>query len=161
MEINNWKIFYHKIFKVIYKELIYSVQKLKKKNPNSYKSHYKTKLLASIQYVIKKDVPNNPTDPKYRLGHTLGEKHSHWRRVKNNMPPRYRMFFRFRTNYHRDANSDAIKCIIFVWFNDISNLRKKDSKTDVYNVFYALIKRGKIPDNWTELLEQSSDNFLL
>ncbi|MBF0390708.1 MAG: type II toxin-antitoxin system YhaV family toxin, partial [Desulfamplus sp.] len=83
---------------------------------------------------------------------TLDVKYSHWRRVKNNMPPRYRLFFRF---YSDTSVTQYGKCLIFAWFNDEFTLRKSGSKSDVYNVFKSLLANKTVPDNWEELLIQS------
>lgn len=58
-------------------------------------------------------IPHDPNAPEYRLGHTLGPEHTHWRRGKTG-GGRYRLFFRFR--------SDA-RLIVFAWLNDEESLR--------------------------------------
>lgn len=85
-----------------------------------------------------------------------GEKYRHWKRVKKRMPPRYRMFFRYHSDFIIKKGSPSEKCIIFVWFNDEFTLRKEGAKTDCYNVLLHFIKSGKIPDDWSSLLQQSN-----
>jgi toxin YhaV len=63
---------------------------------------------------------------------------------KNNLPPRYRLFFQFR--------SDA-KTIIYAWLNDEATLRKEGAKTDVYAVFESMLAKGKPPTTWDELIK--------
>lgn len=153
MIVNGWEILSTKLFNMLYENLVLSVKELRDKSPEEYKSHPKTKLLASIQRAIKTDVPENPDNPIFRLGKTLGSEYAHWRRVKNNMPPRYRMFFRFNSN--DSYNIQNCKYIIFAWFNDQFTLRKKGAKSDVYNVFKSLLVKKVIPDNWNELFAEA------
>ena len=152
MIINGWKILSIELFNKLYKELVLSVAKLRDKKRDDYKKHPKTKLLASIQRAIRENVPANPDNKIFRLGKTLDAQYSHWRRVKHDMPPRYRMFFRFHSNV---SKKEYGRCIIFVWFNNEFTLRKAGSKTDVYNVFKSLLINKTIPDNWNELLNKS------
>ncbi len=158
MKINNWEIFFHKFFSELYYNMIKDVAKIKEKNPETYKQNAKTKLLASIQFVIKKDVPIDPTHNKFRLGKTIGIEYKHWKRVKKNMPQRYRLFFRYHSNYKVKGISNSAKSIIYVWFNDQSSLRKKGDKNDCYNVFNKLLDGGKISDDWKKLLTESKQS---
>jgi len=151
MEVNQWNLLPTKIFKKKHESLILSVEKLRKKNPKNYQAHPKTKLLACIQNAIKKDVPEDPNHKKFSLGNTLGPKFTHWRRVKKKMPPRYRMFFQFRSKYVIKKGTNPGKWIIFAWFNDEDTLRKDGSRNDAYVVFKSLLLRNAIPDNWDKL----------
>ena len=45
---NGWQLFYFKLFKAALDELELTVTKLAKQDPTEYKSHPKTRLLASI-----------------------------------------------------------------------------------------------------------------
>lgn len=102
-----------------------------------------------------RDVPEDPANKDFNWGKTLGEKYRHWKRVRKRMPPRYRTFFRYHSDFVIRKGSSAEKCIIFVWFNDELTLRKEDAKTDCYNVLLRLIKRGTIPDDWNALFNLS------
>lgn len=123
------------------------VGELRNNDPEGYKSHPKTKLLASLQKVIKSDVPENILDKKFMLGKTLGKKHTVWRRVKRGLPPRYRLFFRFYSKEKR---------IIFVWLNDEGSIRKKGDKHDVYTVFKKMLDKGEIPQGYKDLIAESN-----
>ena len=147
MVANGWQLFYFKLFKVALDELEQAVTKLAKQSPAGYKSHPKTRLLASIYKAITETVPVDPGHPDFRLGKTLGVEHTNWRRVKKGMPDRYRLFFRFA--------SKPIKLVVYVWFNDEDTLRKAGSKTDVYEVFRRMLSRGKVPSGIKELLAES------
>lgn len=144
---NGWQFFYFKLFKVALDELDQAVTKLAEHDPAGYKSHPKTRLLASVYKAITQVVPTNPDHPDFRLGKTLGAEHANWRRVKKGMPDRYRLFFRFA--------SKPVKLIVYVWFNDEDTLRKAGSKTDVYEVFKRLLSRGQVPGGIKELLADS------
>ena len=124
---------------------------LKKSDPENYKTHPKTKLLASIFKAINERVPDNPDAPEFRQGHTLGKDNSHWRRVKNGIPNRYRLFFRF-------SSSPPPPLIVYTWINDDKTLRKADAKTDCYEVFKNMLKRGVIPQSIEELIETAKTN---
>lgn len=150
MIINNWRLFYFRLFELALSKLEIDVKKLAKKNPKKYKTHPKARLLASIYKVITTTIPNDPNDNNYRLGKTLGKNNTNWRRIKKGMPDRYRLFFRF--------NSLPIKLIVYVWFNDENTLRKIGSKTDVYEVFKKMLSRGEVPTSLDQLLKQSSDS---
>ena len=91
------------------------------------------------------DVPADPLNKKYLISKTL-PKNKEYRRVKQGLPPRYRMFFRFSTSQ---------KNIIYVWFNDEFSIRKENDKNDVYQVFKKLLKNKTIPTNYDKLVKQS------
>lgn len=147
-QINGWNIFYFRLFAVQLTALTEEVKQLRAKDPEGYKTHPKTKLLASIYKCITEAVPANPDHPDFRLGKTLGDQHTHWRRVKKGMPDRYRLFFRF--------SSQPVKAIVYVWFNDEDTLRKAGSKTDVYSVFRRMLEQGNVPSDINELLAQAN-----
>lgn len=147
MEINGWRLYYHRIFAAALDELEGDVAALARKDPAGYRSHPKTKLLASVHKAVTQTVPANPDHPDFRVGKTLGPEHANWRRVKHGMPGRYRLFFRFA--------SRPAKAIVYVWFNDEDTLRKAGSKTDVYEAFRRMLARGEVPDGVDALLKES------
>jgi len=145
---NGWQLFYFRTFKAALDELERVVTQLATKDPKGYKSHPKTRLLASLYKAVTQTVPHNPDHPDFRLGKTLGAEYANWRRVKKGMPDRYRLFFRFA--------SKPVKLIVYVWFNDEDTLRKAGSKTDVYEVFRRMLMRGDVPTSITDLLHESA-----
>jgi toxin YhaV len=147
MTANGWQLFYFKLFKIALDELEQIVAQLARQHPDTYKSHPKTRLLASVYKAITQLVPANPGHPDFRMGKTLGAEHTHWRRVKKSMPDRYRLFFRF-------ASSPA-KLIVYAWFNDEDTLRKAGAKTDVYETFKRMLTRGEVPSGIEALLLES------
>ena len=141
---NGWALYYHRVFQAALDELEATVTQLARDDPKGYKTHPKTKLLASVYRAVTELVPANPDAADFRLGKTLGPGNSNWRRVKKGMPDRYRLFFRFA--------SSPVKLIVYVWFNDEDSLRKAGSKTDVYETFKRLLARGEVPQSMSELL---------
>jgi toxin YhaV len=149
MEINGWQVFYYKSFAAALDELETEVTRLAAKDPKGYKTHPKTRLLASVYEAITRRVPANPEDAQFRLGKTLGPAHKHWRRVKKGLPDRYRLFFRFA--------SKPVRLIVYAWLNDEDTLRKAGSKTDVYAAFQRLLARGEVPGDIDDLLKESRE----
>ena len=147
MEIGGWRLYYHRIFAAALDELEARVAALAKKDPAGFRSHPRTRLLASLHKAITQTVPANPDHPDFRLGKALGGGYANWRRVNSGMPGRYRLFFRFA--------SRPVKAIVFVWFNDEDTLRKAGSKTDVYEAFRRMLARGEVPDGVDTLLMES------
>jgi toxin YhaV len=142
----SWKIYYYIVFEKLLDQLIKEVKLLRSKNPNDYKKHEKTIMLAQIFNVIFKEIAINPNDPRFLQGNTLGKKHRSWRRAKDRMPDRYRLFFKFNSNEEK---------IILAWMNNKFTLRKRGDKKDVYNVFLSMLKTGEIPSDW-DLLSQNA-----
>ena len=147
MKINGWQLYYFRTFAVALDELEAEVAALAASEPRGYKSHPRTRLLASVYKAITECVPANPDHADFRLGKTLGTDYGNWRRVKRGLPERYRLFFRFA--------SKPVKLIVYVWFNDEDTLRKAGSKTDVYETFRRMLARGDVPDSIDHLLAQS------
>ena len=144
-----WCLYYFRIFQAALDELEATVTQLAREKPNTYKTHPKTKLLASVYKAITDTVPSNPAAPEFRLGKTLGAHNTHWRRVKKGLPERYRLFFRFA--------SSPTKVIVYVWFNDEDSLRKAGAKTDVYETFQSMLARGVVPGGIGELLAGAAE----
>ena len=147
MIVNGWRLHYFKVFRAALDELEAVVVKLAADDPEGYKSHPKSRLLASVYRAITQLVPADPDASDFRLGKTLGAGNTHWRRVKKGMPDRYRLFFRF--------TSKPIKVIIYVWFNDEDTLRKAGSKTDVYETFKTMLARDMVPNDIATLMRRA------
>jgi toxin YhaV len=147
MVVNGWSLFYFKLFADILNRLEQDVVELARKDPDGFIHHEKAKLLKSVHDSITKGVPTNPNDAKFRLGKTLGDRFTDWRRVKYGLPQRYRLFFKF---------TSAQRKIIYAWLNDEHTLRKDGSKTDVYEVFKRMLRHGGVPDSIEDLLKGST-----
>lgn len=146
---NGWRLTYFRVFQVALDELEAAVTELARKDPGGYRTHPKTKLLASVYRAVTELVPTNPDAADFRLGRTLGSGNTHWRRVKAGMPDRYRLFFRYASN--------PVKVIVYVWFNDEDTLRKAGSRTDVYETFKRMLARGVVPTGIDALLAAAAE----
>ena len=153
MVANGWRLYYYRVFKAALDELESVVSKLAADDPEGYKTHPKTRLLASVYLAITQPVPANPDAAHFRLGKglgkTLGPGNTHWRRVKKGMQDRYRLFFRFASN--------QVMVIVYVWFNDENTARKAGSKTDVYEAFTRLLARAVVPSDIDALLREARE----
>ncbi|MBI2311038.1 MAG: type II toxin-antitoxin system YhaV family toxin [Betaproteobacteria bacterium] len=150
MIVNGWRLYFFRPFAEALSELEREVAALARRDKAGYRSHPKTKLLASVYKAVTQSVPANPDHPDFRLGKMLGAEYAHWRRVKKGMPDRYRLFFRFA--------SRPVKLIVFVWFNDENTLRKAGSRTDVYEAFKRMLARGVVPATIENLLKESAQS---
>ena len=146
--VNGWRLFAHDIFARRLRALKDEVRRLRAKDPEGYKGHPTTILLARVFHSITVAVPADPDRRDCRLGKTLGKGYAHWRRVKRGLPPRYRLFFRFA--------SRPARIIVYVWLNDEATLRKAGARTDVYSVFQRMLARGDLPDSLDALLAAST-----
>ncbi|MGM0912786.1 MAG: type II toxin-antitoxin system YhaV family toxin [Pseudomonadota bacterium] len=141
---NGWALYAHPFFLERLTELVATVKRLRARDPGGFYKHPATKLLQDVQKIINNHVPTDPAAREFLLGNTLGKQYRSWRRVKRHLPPRYRLFFKFQ--------SDAPKSIVYVWLNDEGTLRQAGSKTDVYEVFKKMLKKGSIPDSYQHLV---------
>jgi toxin YhaV len=141
MQVNGWRLFQYPIFQNQLEQLTQAVEQLSIAQPDTYKEHPKSKLVATILRYITEIIPRNPNAPEFRQGDTLGPDNRHWFRAK--FHKRYRLFFRF---------SSKDRVIVYVWVNDESTLRKAGSKTDPYLVFKAMLNAGNPPRTLDALL---------
>lgn len=148
MVINGWRILYFRAFQQRLRELAQEVSRLRSQDPEGYKHHSKTKLLACVNKAVKEVVPAAPFDRQFLLGNTLGKDYRHWRRIKATLPPRYRLFFQI------DSEK---KTIVFAWLNSESTLRKAGAKTDVYTVFQHKLDSREIPNDFASLAKESKE----
>jgi toxin YhaV len=144
MKINGWTLIAHPLFAEQLNKLGNAVEEAKRKDPTGYKKSSNAKLLANILEIVLRRIPADPTDKRYRLGDTLGDKYKHWFRDKF-ASGRYRLFFRY------DGNS---KIIAYVWVNDENSLRTYGAKGDAYAVFKKMLDSGDPPDGWDKLRAQ-------
>lgn len=149
MVVNGWRIYYFQPFRLALDELERDVSSLAARHPESYRSHPKTKLLASVHRAVTATVPADPGHADFRPGKSLGPGHGNWRRVKKELPARYRLFFRY--------SSKPIPVIVFAWLNDEDTLRKAGSKTDVYEAFRRALERGEVPDGIEASIRMSAE----
>jgi toxin YhaV len=146
MVVNGWKLYVHPLFHDQLIHLVEQVEALAKKKPAAYKEEAATKLLATINRLIREIIPRHPNAPEYRQGNTLGRDNRHWFRAKFHQ--RSRLFSRFATKE---------KVILYAWLNDEKTLRKARSKTDPYSVFRGMLEAGDPPGSIADLLQRSKD----
>lgn len=146
MEVQGWRLYQYPLFEQQLRALTDTVAELAKKQPDSYKEHPSTRLLATVFRYITEVIPRDPNVPEFRQGNTLGPENRHWFRAK--FLERYRLFYRF---------SSKEKIIIYAWMNDEQTLRQKGAKTDVYAVFKAMLKAGEPPQSVDQLLQHAHD----
>lgn len=144
--VNGWCLLAHSLCINQLETLVEQVDRLKQKKSASYKNKNASKRLAAISKLIFEKIPENPTLPEYRQGSTLGSEYKHWFRAK--FFQQYRLFFR----YHLES-----KIIIYAWVNDEATLRACSSKTDAYSVFKKMLKNGRPPDKWEDLMNQATN----
>lgn len=118
------------------------VMKLKTRDPGGYLQKNATKRLAALTRLIFDIIPQDPTRPEYRQGHTLGAAHSHWFRAK--FFQQYRLFFRY---------SQQERVIVYAWVNDEQTKRAYGSATDAYRVFGRMLAEGEPPSDWNALMK--------
>jgi toxin YhaV len=104
--------------------------------------------LAAIVKLAFAEIPQDPTQSKYRQGKTLGDDYKHWFRAK--FFQQYRLFFR----YHLKS-----KIIVYAWVNDDNSQRAYGSKTDAYSIFQKMLNTGNPPDNWDDLLQEAKSEI--
>lgn len=146
--VNGWALYGHPVFLNRLENLVAEVEGVAAKDPAEVEHHPAWKLLQCVNTSIRIRVPRNPGHDEYRQGNTLGKGLKHWRRVKKDLPQRYRLFFQYR--------SEAPLTIIYAWLNDSYCLRKEGSKTDCYAVFKKMVEGGKIPNSYPDLLKAAN-----
>ena len=142
--INGWCLLAHSLFIDQFEQLVVGVENIRKKDPVRYKEKNSTKRLAAITKLIFEKIPQDPTLSEYRQGITLGEEYKHWFRAK--FFQQYRLFFR----YHLKS-----KVIVYAWVNDENTKRSYNNKSDAYNVFKKMLKKGHPPNDWDALLKDA------
>ena len=142
--VHGWHLFAHPLFLAQVQTLSQQVETLQRKDPVGYVNKNATKRLSAITQLAFDTIPQDPTRPEYRQGHTLGEAHKHWFRAK--FFQQYRLFFR----YHAGS-----KVIVFAWVNDDQTKRAFESSNDAYRVFRKMLESGHPPDDWDQLLRES------
>ena len=140
--INGWNLYTHPAFREYMRKLALAVGKIKQRNPDSWQRNNIVSLYKAITRTCLVEIPNDPSDSRYRQGNTLGKAYRHWFRAKP--ANRHRLFFRY------DRNS---RVIAYIWINGPKQLRSAGSKRDAYAVFAKLLEKGDIPNSWPTLIE--------
>ena len=145
-ESHGWQIWFGELFDARWRAQRDRVKHLKTELDEShFASHPDVKLFAALVHVVHEAVPRNPEHPDFRLGKTLGDRFTGWRRVKRHgLPDRMRLFFKFSSTH---------KAIVFVWLNDADTLRKDGASADPYAIFRRRLEAGNPPDDFNDLLK--------
>ena len=142
-----WRLYTYPLFERQLRELTEAVEQLSRTQPDTYKEHPKSKLLATILRLVTETIPRDPAAARqFRQGDTLGPDNRHWFRATFHQ--RYRLFFRF---------SSKDKIIVYVWINDEATLRKAGARTDAYAVFKAMLNAGEPPQSLAALLRRAGE----
>ena len=142
---NGWRLSMYPAFEQPYGALVDEVERLAARDPAGHVAHPKAKLLGRINELILDEIPSDPGNPTYRRGGALGTRHKDWFRAK--FLTRFRLFFRYST---------ASRTIIYCWVNDEHTLRKAGSETDPYEVFAKMLRSGRPPRDWDDLVKTVS-----
>ncbi|OWP50280.1 type II toxin-antitoxin system YhaV family toxin [Pseudomonas nitroreducens] len=142
---NGWSLYGHPLFLQRLEDLVSEVEELSEEDPDGFTHHSTFKLYDKVAKAMMERIPADPSARAFLLGNTMGEENRHWRRAKEGLPDRYRLFFQYR--------SAAPQTIIYVWLNDCATLRKDGARTDVYVVFRKMLTKGTVPGSFDELLK--------
>jgi toxin YhaV len=140
-----WRRYVHPAFSQTFDALVAEVKRLQTVDPSGYSLHPKAKLLRRIVDLVETEIPRDPGAAEYNLGNTLGPAHRHWRRAK--FLSRFRLFFRY------DSKAAVI---IYAWVNDQNTLRKAGSGNDPYHLFGGMLRKGRPPDDWADLMQEAA-----
>lgn len=138
---NGWTLFAHPLLLDQLDNLNAQVDALRQKDPVGYTRKNATKRLAAVYKLLFDAIPQDPTRQEYRQGDTLGDEHKHWFRAK--FFQQCRLFFR---------HDIASRIIVFAWVKDEGSKRAYGSADDAYRTFRRMLKNGKPPDDWDNLL---------
>jgi toxin YhaV len=131
---SNYLLRYHVFYYQRITQLKDRVKALRNKlSPEEFKQHEIVKLAFRIRKADREIIPQNPHLPEYLLGGELKK----YRRYKQGLR-RYRLIFCF---------SNHPKLILYLYLNDEKHLRKADAKTDPYEEFKKLARRGNFSHN--------------
>lgn len=140
LSVNGWTILLHPLFLDQVAAVVGDVQRVRQKDPLTFRKKNSAKRLAAILKLAFEDIPQNPANSVYRQGGTVGADHTHWLRAK--FFQQYRLFFRY------DMRS---KVIIYAWVNGEATKRAYGSRTDAYAVFRGMLVSKNPPNDWVAL----------
>jgi toxin YhaV len=141
--VNGWTLFAHPLFLEQVESLI---QEVESEIAKGKQGTPRQKVLEGIHRYAFHEIPNDPSDPQFRQGNTLGPEYRHWFRASFGRG-RFRLFFRYQ--------SEA-RIIVFAWINDENTLRTRGSRNDAYAVFRHMLEDGNPPDSWEALLSAAT-----
>lgn len=89
--VNGWFLYAHLAFKEYMRKLALAVGQIKERRPDSWEQNNIVSLRKAIARTCLVEVPNDPTDSRYRQRNTLWEAYGYWFRAKP--ANRHRLFF--------------------------------------------------------------------
>ena len=120
---------YHEFYYQRIAKLKGQVEALHQKlSEDEFKQHELVKLAYRIRQADTERIPQDPDRPEYRLSGDLKK----YRRYKQGLQ-RYRLFFCF---------SHQPRMILYLYLNDEKHLRKSGAKSDPYEEFKKLVRKG-------------------
>lgn len=134
--VNGWTLLYHPVFGDRYAALRDHARDLKEGLVTAaWAQHPTVKLVAGVRRLVMDIVPQDPLALEYHLRDDL---RNFYRASGKGLPPRYRLFW---------AASRQVRAVIFLYLNDDTTLRKAGARSDPYEQFRAMLRRGEIgPD---------------
>lgn len=142
---NGWSVYYLHIFKAALDELEAAVSQLAQDDPRGYKTHPKSKLLASVYRAITEGIPDNPDAPEHRPSRTFGANSANWRRVKFDVLDGCRLFFRFARK--------PSKLLVIVWMFEPNPEGASGQTLSVFEAFRQMLEQGQVPPNIRAVLD--------
>lgn len=122
-------MYFHPQFRQRFDALVIAAAKAERRGRTD---HPDAKLLAAVVRLVETVVPADPDHPDFRLRGGL----SRFRRAKGRgLPSRYRLFWVF---------SSRARAIVFLYLNDATSLRKAGARSDPYERFSAMLRRGEL-----------------
>jgi toxin YhaV len=144
IEVNGWTLLFHPVFDAVLSALERDVEHIEARGRDRTGPHPKVKLLGRMRDLMLIEIPADPAATRYALGNTLGPEHRHWRRAK--FLGRFRLFFRY---------ASGPKIIVYGWVNDENALRQTGGRSDPYAVFDGMLRSGRPPDDWDQLVAEA------
>ncbi|WLE96635.1 MAG: type II toxin-antitoxin system YhaV family toxin [Candidatus Electrothrix communis] len=142
----DWNLLWHPLFEERFQGLLERVEELATRDPDGFYNHRDYKFFESVSNCIEYRIITGPGNKEFNLS-TLGKKYKNWRRAKNGLPSRYRLFFQY---------SSKSTEIVLVWLNDEVSIRRAGHKKDVYEVFKKMLESNIIPNSYNELVKESN-----
>jgi len=145
MVVNGWTLLFHEAIIGQLSNLARAYARARKTDPKNFRTNANLRLFAAVAKLMLEVIPADPGRPEYRQGNTLGPEYRHWFRAK--FFGRFRLFFRY---------DSRARIIVYAWVNDQETLRTYGAKTDAYAVFKSMLEGGSPPDDWRQLVKQST-----
>lgn len=146
IERHGWNVYFHPVFDEQFEQQLLIVEALERKliegtmSPADYKTHVDVKLLDTLVELTEEIVPSDPLAKRFALKDELKS----FSRVKRlRLLSRYRLFF----NVFPDS-----KRIVFLWLG--FPRRKGDKRRDCYEVFKKMVRSGKFPLAFGDLIQE-------